>query len=128
MKKEDILALLTYRAGRTARAGRSGRVFTLLRDEDVRHFKQMLRKADNTWSLCDSINGVLLLAAYLSFSNLCFKRSFVKNFKLAPGVADSFKPALEAALKQVGWLLLDYHVIIACCCARAHCDASKLAP
>jgi len=36
------------RAGRTARAGRSGRVYTLLRDEDVRHFKQMLRKADNT--------------------------------------------------------------------------------
>eukprot|EP00200_Dunaliella_tertiolecta_P018830 CAMPEP_0202398552 /NCGR_PEP_ID=MMETSP1128-20130828/1394_1 /ASSEMBLY_ACC=CAM_ASM_000463 /TAXON_ID=3047 /ORGANISM="Dunaliella tertiolecta, Strain CCMP1320" /LENGTH=259 /DNA_ID=CAMNT_0049001711 /DNA_START=126 /DNA_END=905 /DNA_ORIENTATION=- len=67
-----------HRAGRTARAGRSGRVFTLLRDEDVRHFKQMLRKADNT---------------------------FVKNFKLAPGVADSFKPALEAALKQVQELL-----------------------
>jgi len=38
-----------HRAGRTARAGRSGKVFTLLRNEDVRHFKQMLRKADNTW-------------------------------------------------------------------------------
>ncbi|KAF5837997.1 P-loop containing nucleoside triphosphate hydrolase protein [Dunaliella salina] len=67
-----------HRAGRTARAGRSGRVFTLLRDEDVRHFKQMLRKADNT---------------------------YVRNFKLAPGAADSFKPALEAALKQVQDLL-----------------------
>ncbi|KAL4422577.1 hypothetical protein ABPG75_008774 [Micractinium tetrahymenae] len=38
-----------HRAGRTARAGRSGRVFTLLRHEDVRHFKGMLRKADNTF-------------------------------------------------------------------------------
>ena len=38
-----------HRAGRAARAGRAGRVFTLLRHEDVRHFKQMLRKADNTY-------------------------------------------------------------------------------
>ena len=38
-----------HRAGRAARAGRSGRVFSLLRHEDVRHFKQMLRKADNTY-------------------------------------------------------------------------------
>ena len=38
-----------HRVGRTARAGRSGKVVTLLRDEDVRHFKGMLRKADNTY-------------------------------------------------------------------------------
>jgi len=38
-----------HRAGRAARAGRSGRVFSLMRHEDVRHFKQMLRKADNTY-------------------------------------------------------------------------------
>lgn len=30
-------------------AGKAGRVFTLLRHEDVRHFKGMLRKADNTF-------------------------------------------------------------------------------
>jgi superfamily II DNA/RNA helicase len=40
---------LLLRAGRAARAGRLGRVFTLLRPEDVRHFKQMLHKADNTF-------------------------------------------------------------------------------
>ena len=38
-----------HRAGRTARAGKSGKVVTLLRNEDVRHFKSMLRKADNTY-------------------------------------------------------------------------------
>lgn len=38
-----------HRAGRTARAGKAGRVITLLRREDVRHFKAMLRKADNNY-------------------------------------------------------------------------------
>lgn len=38
-----------HRAGRTARAGRKGRVVTLLRPEDVRHFKDILRKADNAY-------------------------------------------------------------------------------
>jgi ATP-dependent RNA helicase DDX51/DBP6 len=38
-----------HRAGRTARAGKSGKVITLLRNEDVKHFKSMLRKADNTY-------------------------------------------------------------------------------
>ena len=43
-----LLCVCAYRAGRTARAGREGSVYTLLRDEDVRHFKAMLRKADNS--------------------------------------------------------------------------------
>lgn len=38
-----------HRAGRTARAGRSGKVITLLKREEVRHFKDMLRKADNNY-------------------------------------------------------------------------------
>lgn len=38
-----------HRAGRTARAGNMGKVITLLRKEDVRHFKNMLRKADNNY-------------------------------------------------------------------------------
>lgn len=38
-----------HRAGRTARAGRGGHVITLLKQEDVRHFKAMLRKADNSY-------------------------------------------------------------------------------
>jgi ATP-dependent RNA helicase DDX51/DBP6 len=38
-----------HRAGRTARAGKAGKVITLLRREDVRHFKAMLRKADNNY-------------------------------------------------------------------------------
>eukprot|EP01018_Ginkgo_biloba_P016653 Gb_22552 [translate_table: standard] len=36
-----------HRAGRTARAGRSGRCFTLLRREEVKRFKKLLEKADN---------------------------------------------------------------------------------
>lgn len=44
----ELIAVAQRRAGRTARAGREGSVFTLLRDEDVRHFKAMLRKADNS--------------------------------------------------------------------------------
>jgi len=38
-----------HRAGRTARAGTAGQVFTLLKKEDLRHFKEMLRKADNSF-------------------------------------------------------------------------------
>ena len=38
-----------HRAGRTARAGASGSVYTVLREEEVRHFKAMLRKADNNY-------------------------------------------------------------------------------
>ena len=38
-----------HRVGRTARAGQSGRAFTLLRHEDVRYFKGMLRKVDNAY-------------------------------------------------------------------------------
>lgn len=37
-----------HRAGRTARAGRTGKVITLLRPEDVRHFRAMLKKAENS--------------------------------------------------------------------------------
>ena len=38
-----------HRVGRTARAAQSGRAITLLRHEDVRHFKSMLRKVDNAY-------------------------------------------------------------------------------
>ena len=38
-----------HRVGRTARAQQSGRAVTLLRHEDVRHFKSMLRKVDNAY-------------------------------------------------------------------------------
>eukprot|EP00249_Psilotum_nudum_P015704 c25478_g1_i2 orf=676-2382(-) len=37
-----------HRVGRTARAGRSGCSYTLLRKEEVRHFKELLKKTDNT--------------------------------------------------------------------------------
>ncbi|KAF4363098.1 hypothetical protein F8388_013462 [Cannabis sativa] len=36
-----------HRAGRTARAGQAGRCFTLLRKEEVKHFKKLLQKADD---------------------------------------------------------------------------------
>ena len=36
-------------AGRTARAGRAGSVYTLLRGDQVRHFKELLRRIDNNF-------------------------------------------------------------------------------
>ncbi|XP_020534929.1 DEAD-box ATP-dependent RNA helicase 1 isoform X2 [Jatropha curcas] len=36
-----------HRAGRTARAGQTGRCFTLLHREEVKRFKKLLQKADN---------------------------------------------------------------------------------
>ncbi|KAL3502192.1 hypothetical protein ACH5RR_036641 [Cinchona calisaya] len=36
-----------HRAGRTARAGQSGRCFTLLHKDEVKRFKKLLHKADN---------------------------------------------------------------------------------
>ena len=38
-----------HRAGRTARAGKEGMVITLLRREEVKHFKSILRKTDNNY-------------------------------------------------------------------------------
>ncbi|KAG2441026.1 hypothetical protein HXX76_003879 [Chlamydomonas incerta] len=67
-----------HRAGRTARAGKSGRVVTLLRDEDMRHFKAMIRKADN---------------------------NFVRELKLPAERVESFRPALAGALQQLEALL-----------------------
>lgn len=51
-----------HRAGRTARAGARGTVYSLLRHEDVRHFKDMLRKADNTY----------VKASGMMHANTCF--------------------------------------------------------
>uniref|UniRef100_A0A7S1T4D8 RNA helicase n=1 Tax=Tetraselmis chuii TaxID=63592 RepID=A0A7S1T4D8_9CHLO len=63
-----------HRAGRTARAGRQGKVFTLLRYEDMRHFKSMLRKADNT---------------------------FVRDYVVEAEYVDTLRPQLEGVLDQV---------------------------
>ncbi|KAJ7968989.1 DEAD-box ATP-dependent RNA helicase [Quillaja saponaria] len=41
-----------HRAGRTARAGQTGRCFTLLRKDEARQFKKLLQKADNS-SCCE---------------------------------------------------------------------------
>ena len=37
-----------HRAGRTARAGRTGDAWTLVEDQEARHFKQMMRSAGGT--------------------------------------------------------------------------------
>lgn len=63
-----------HRAGRTARAGRPGRVITLLRTEDVKHFKSMLRKADNT---------------------------YVKDEKLGAQAIDKVREAVDSALAEI---------------------------
>ena len=43
-----VLTNVSRRVGRTARAGRSGQCFTILRKEEVRFFKTILRKAENS--------------------------------------------------------------------------------
>ncbi|CAG9465644.1 unnamed protein product [Pedinophyceae sp. YPF-701] len=60
-----------HRAGRTARAGRTGECFTLMRPEQVRWFKDMLRKADN---------------------------NYVRDWKIPREATDALKPAVDAAL------------------------------
>lgn len=52
-----------HRAGRTARAGKKGKVITLLRKEDVRHFKDMLRKADNNYVTDEVLDSDVLREA-----------------------------------------------------------------
>ena len=52
-----------HRAGRTARAGKRGKVITLLRKEDVRHFKDMLRKADNNYVKDEVLDSETLIQA-----------------------------------------------------------------
>lgn len=59
-------------------AGRSGRVFTLLRHEDVRHFKDMLRKADNT---------------------------FVKDHRLDKGALEAVRDDVDTALERMAAVL-----------------------
>ena len=49
-----------HRVGRTARAGQPGCAITLLRHEDVRHFKNMLRKVDNAYVKDFAISGDVL--------------------------------------------------------------------
>ena len=49
----------------------AGRVFTLLRPEDVRHFKGLLRKVDN---------------------------AFVKDYKLPSDALTALRPQVDAAL------------------------------
>lgn len=67
-----------HRAGRTARAGQSGSVCTLLKPEDVVHFNGMVGK---------------------------LKGSGVKQLKLAPQQLQLLRPALKQALQEVQQLL-----------------------
>ncbi|GAV75017.1 DEAD domain-containing protein/Helicase_C domain-containing protein [Cephalotus follicularis] len=45
--KPAYIKTYIHRAGRTARAGQTGRCFTLLRNDEVKRFKKLLQKADN---------------------------------------------------------------------------------
>eukprot|EP00897_Mesotaenium_endlicherianum_P006212 jgi/Mesen1/5619/ME000282S04781 len=63
-----------HRAGRTARAGRPGCAFTIMRKEEVRHFKGLLRKADN---------------------------NFCRDYLLPPQALEDLTPAYLAALEEL---------------------------
>lgn len=69
-----------HRVGRTARAGQAGRAVTLLRHEDVRHFKNMLRKVDN---------------------------AYVKDYSIPNDIIDELKEAYQQALDATHEQLLD---------------------
>lgn len=70
--------MYVHRAGRTARAGHDGSVYTLLKPEDVVHFNGMVRKLEG---------------------------SGVKQFKLTPQQLQPLRPALKEALQEVQQLL-----------------------
>lgn len=67
-----------HRAGRTARAGQTGAVYTLLKPEDVVHFNSMVRK---------------------------MHAASVKQVKLTPAQLQPLRPALKHALQEVQHLL-----------------------
>jgi len=67
-----------HRAGRTARAGTSGAVYSLLKPEDVVHFNGMVRKMQG---------------------------SKVQQVKLLPAELQELRPALKAALQHVQQLV-----------------------
>ncbi|KAL3140741.1 hypothetical protein ABBQ32_005296 [Trebouxia sp. C0010 RCD-2024] len=69
-----------HRVGRTARAGQPGCAITLLRHEDVRHFKNMLRKVDN---------------------------AYVKDFTITSDVLNELKEPCQHALDATHEKLLD---------------------
>ena len=65
------LKTYVHRVGRTARAGRPGSAFTLLRPEEVHHFKQMLKKAGNHVVSSHKIAASKLEAAQAAHQSAC---------------------------------------------------------
>ena len=65
-----------HRVGRTARAGNEGSCYSLLRKEEVRHFKEMRRKAENPQQLQKHPN--LTLSDEEEFSEELFEESLGK--------------------------------------------------
>lgn len=45
-----------HRVGRTARAGREGKTYTIAKNAEVRHFKEILSKAENSHQLNTPVN------------------------------------------------------------------------
>ena len=88
---EEVTAVVNYdapvypksyihRAGRTARAGKEGEVFTLVRPEDMRHFRGLMRKLEGG-------------------------EKGVQEMKLTQEVLQVLRPVMKGALGEVQGLL-----------------------
>jgi ATP-dependent RNA helicase DDX51/DBP6 len=88
---EEVTAVVNYdtpvypksyihRAGRTARAGKEGQVFTLVRPEDMRHFRGLMRKLEGG-------------------------EKGLREMKLPQQVLQELRPVLKGALGEVQGLL-----------------------
>ncbi|XP_045821392.1 DEAD-box ATP-dependent RNA helicase 1-like isoform X2 [Trifolium pratense] len=62
-----------HRAGRTARAGQTGRCFTLMSEDEVRRFKKLMRKAEGGSCLDHNISSSLIEALYTSYQSALTK-------------------------------------------------------
>jgi len=93
--------VFVHRAGRTARAGRSGAVYTLLRPQDMRHFKAMASKlalpAAAAGSGAGGGGGGAAAAAAQSAAG--------RELRIPPEELKPLRPMLSAALHQVQELL-----------------------
>jgi hypothetical protein len=93
--------VFVHRAGRTARAGRTGAVYTLLRPQDMRHFKAMASKL----SLPAPAAGAGAGAGGGGSAGGGAGVAAGRELRLPPEEVGALRPALAAALQQVEALL-----------------------
>ena len=74
-----------HRVGRTARAGREGSAWTLVEEQEVRFFKEMLKSVSQT--TLDRVARVRMREAELKELDECYEVRNLSRFDLSFGVA-----------------------------------------